>query len=532
MQTALNVTTLWCNGEGLKINPSKTKIVPFTKRRKVSFSKMLLEGIELSFSSEVKYLGVTLDSKLLWNTHLQQVIMKATNAFWISKRTFGMKWGLRPKMLYWIYSAIVKPRITYASLIWWPKTMQRTALQRLDKLQRIAIASITGAMRSSPSKALEALLNMLPLHQYIKLDAMKSALRIRRMKDLFEGDLKNHLSILKEIHLSPLIINNEDFMPKVHEFNHQFNVIQTTRDDWSTGGLFIRPGSIVFYTDGSKQDDQVGAGITGPGINCSVAMGRWSTVFQAEIYAILHCVEICLKRKYKNANICIFSDSQAALNALKSMVYTSKIVWECYNKLQQLSLRNRVNLYWVPGHCGIEGNEKADELAKLGSSQQFIGPEPFIGLSTANLKLELKNWEESKVNSIWNELSTARQSKRFIKPNASKTQRLLNLSKKDLCTYTGLITGHCPSKYHQKIIKKLSDERCRFCNLESETSEHLLCDCVALFNKRRKFFDKGLIEPREIWNSPPIKVVNFIRCVIPNWDNTETNDEGHLINSG
>lgn len=276
----------------------------------------------------------------------------------------------------------------------------------------------------------------------------------------------------------------------------------------------------------------VGAGITGPGINCSVAMGKWPTVFQAEIFAILECVEICLKRNYRHANICIFSDSQAALNALKSMTYTSKLVWECYKQLQQLSCRNKVNLYWVPGHCGIEGNEKADQLAKLGSSQQFIGPEPFIGLSPANLKMELKNWEESKVQSIWNNTSTARQSKRFIKPNALNTQRLLNLSKKDLCTYTGLITGHCPSKHHLKIIGKLSDDRCRFCNLESESSEHLLCDCAALFNKRCRFLDKGLTVPDEIWTIPPNKVINFIRSAIPCWDNADVHDEDHSTNSG
>lgn len=202
----------------------------------------------------------------------------------------------------------------------------------------------------------------------------------------------------------------------------------------------------------------VGAGVTGPGINFSVSMGKWPTVFQAEIYAIIECVKICLKRNYKNANICICSDSQAALNALKSKTYTSKLVWECVELLQQLSCRNKVNLYWVPGHCGIEGNEKADQLAKIGSSMQFIGPEPFFGISPCSLKMEFKNWVETKVQHNWKNTLNARQSKRFIKPNAFHTQKLLNLSKQDLHTYTGLMTGHCPSKYHLKTIGKLQED--------------------------------------------------------------------------
>lgn len=276
------------------------------------------------------------------------------------------------------------------------------------------------------------------------------------------------------------------------------------------------------YLGGSKQNDKVGAGVTGPGINIAVSMGGWPTVFQAEIQAILECTTICLARKYKHANICIFSDSQAALNALKSFTCTSKLVWECIQLLQQLSNKNTVNLYWVPGHCGVDGNEKADELARLGSSKCLLGPEPFCGVSSCSIKMELRNWEKSMIGLNWNNTIIARQAKKFVQPNASNTKKLLSLSKKDLCTYIGLITGHCPAKYHLRLIKKVDDDICRFCNEEIETSEHLLCNCAALFNRRAKFFDKRLLQPSEIWISSPIKVVRFIRHVIPDWDNTSS----------
>ena len=39
-------------------------------------------------------------------------------------------------------------------------------------------------------------------------------------------------------------------------------------------------------------------------------------------------------------------------------------------------------ILWVPGHSGVDGNEKADELARAGSDSEFIGPEPAIGIQT------------------------------------------------------------------------------------------------------------------------------------------------------
>lgn len=194
MQSALNCISRWCQNEGLNINPSKTVLVPFTRRRKVTFKNITIEGCIVQYASSVKYLGVILDDKLNWNLHLEQVISKATIALWVSKNTFGKKWGLKPKMIHWIYTVIVRPRVVYAALVWWPKTKQSTAQKKLEKLQRLACMAMTGAMRSTPSKALEAVLYKLPLHQHVQMEAEKNALRLRRMNTFLEANLSGHLT--------------------------------------------------------------------------------------------------------------------------------------------------------------------------------------------------------------------------------------------------------------------------------------------------------------------------------------------------
>ena len=124
------------------------------------------------------------------------------------------------------------------------------------------------------------------------------------------------------------------------------------------------------------------------------------------------------------------------------------------------------------------------------------------------------------IDSNWKYTITSRQSKQFVMPHASNTHKILALSKKVLCTYIGLITGHCSAEYHLKIIGKADNDVCRFCNEEIESSAHLLWFCPALYNKRTMFFEKGLLQPFENWLSCPNKVVQFIRHIIPNWDHT------------
>ena len=90
------------------------------------------------------------------------------------------------------------------------------------------------------------------------------------------------------------------------------------------------------------------------------------TVFQAEVIAIREATknfsaEIKPEQKY----IKIFTDSQAALQALANNNFTSKIVKETcleLNKLKQQVIR--LEIAWIKAHVGYKGNEEADEMAR------------------------------------------------------------------------------------------------------------------------------------------------------------------------
>ena len=68
-----------------------------------------------------------------------------------------------------------------------------------------------------------------------------------------------------------------------------------------------------------------------------------------------------------NQSIVVLVDSQAAIKSLIKCFVTSPTVLSCIRNLNQLGKQNHINVAWIPGHAGVDGNEVADYLAKSGS---------------------------------------------------------------------------------------------------------------------------------------------------------------------
>jgi hypothetical protein len=120
-----------------------------------------------------------LDSKLNWNNHKDQRLRKAIIALWQCRREIEKTWELTPKVVYWIYTSVVKPILTYNAVLWWKKATQTSVGSKISRQQRLACMCVTGCMRSTPKSAPEVLLMLPPLSIFIEKESRQAAYRLK-----------------------------------------------------------------------------------------------------------------------------------------------------------------------------------------------------------------------------------------------------------------------------------------------------------------------------------------------------------------
>ena len=142
---------------------------------------------------------------------------------------------------------------------------------------------------------------------------------------------------------------------------------------------------IITYTDGSMkekgQEHRTGAGwvVYWKGMErrsgCE-GMGRLAEIYDAEMLALLRGLETAIefRQEMPGANrrrtrIVLFADDTASVTAIMketpgSSQQTSQKFVETAITFLDKNRRATIEVSWVPGHMGIEGNVRADEKAK------------------------------------------------------------------------------------------------------------------------------------------------------------------------
>lgn len=500
MQRALQIMERFTNSVSLSVNPSKVGAMLFTNKRKFEVKPLKLFGTEIKLVSEFKFLGLTLDCKLSWKPHLEKRIKKACMTFGQCRRAIGRTWGLTPKAVYWLYTAVVRPILSYGAVAWWAKAQAPTIVAKLYHLQRLGLIAITGAMTTTPTAAMECLCGLKPLHIYAEAEARSEMFRLKVWNHLSAREQYKNVLWRKMVGENPLLDAPNDYMVSKTVFDRNFLVKFPSRSDWIEQGEPFE-ANLVFYTDGSLCNELAGSGVysANPELEIATRLGPLISVFQAEIFAILECARFCLQNDISQKSVAICSDSSAALKALASFNIDSALILECWNKLNELAASNCLTLHWVPGHSDLEGNEKADELAREGSSKDPIAQVPFLPLSKGWVKSVIKDWSCRAHIRYWQNLQTCGQTKLIVKKplSESDSKRLCSLKKVELRSIVGVITGHFFFNKHLNTMGLKTSSLCERCWEDEDTAYHLICLCPCYANRRFRILGNFVLSEKE-----------------------------------
>lgn len=144
LQQYVHILMKWTKKWRLHINPDKTKAVLFTRKTALHIADILLGRNNIPWVKEVKYLGITFDSKLLWKKHTDDNKNKGRA---LIKLLYPMlkstKLNLRTKKM--IYNTMIRPVITYGIIVWHDAATTHT--KKIQTIQSRVLRIITSAPR-------------------------------------------------------------------------------------------------------------------------------------------------------------------------------------------------------------------------------------------------------------------------------------------------------------------------------------------------------------------------------------------------
>ena len=209
--------------------------------------------------------------------------------------------------------------------------------------------------------------------------------------------------------------------------------------------------------------------------------------------------------------------------ALKSNVITSRQISDTVSNLNFISHRNNITLRWVKAHVNHTGNERADELAKLGvdSPDRMVPDLPKVSNKAVRTALRLKVVEYW--NADWQQEQPCRQTKHYF-PAIDRKQAVLftDCTRKVFTAATHIVTGHNLLNRHQYLVNRGTDHEvypfCRYCDEDEETSFHLVAECPAFARLRREIFGHHTLTIP--FTFKPVKLFKFIE--LAKWANCNT----------
>ena len=152
-QVQRNITLLedWLQKWKIQINPQKCQAIVYSKKTSILRNPpppLTINGEAINWNHTVKYLGITLDEKLLYRNHINHSIGKAYAQLNRLFPLLNKKSKLHSRIQVTIYKTLFRPILTYACPVW--AHAAKSHIQKLQKFQNKMLYTATKIPKYTP----------------------------------------------------------------------------------------------------------------------------------------------------------------------------------------------------------------------------------------------------------------------------------------------------------------------------------------------------------------------------------------------
>ena len=162
----------------------KYELIHFTRRTKgVNMgASIIIEGVEIKPKSDVRVLGLQLDCKLKWGANMAKIEKRMAKQALALQMITTSTWGATLKKARQIYTAVVRPAMTYAAPIWHRSERKKGSAKKkktgtLAKIQKSCLRTVTGAYKATSTAELEAEVYVIPIDIQLDIITLKAQKR-------------------------------------------------------------------------------------------------------------------------------------------------------------------------------------------------------------------------------------------------------------------------------------------------------------------------------------------------------------------
>ena len=535
-------------GLGFLINFTKCELTHFTRQHNATFPDISLPGpdgdIIVSHRGTMKWLGITFDSKLLFNDHVKAATNKVENIAKGLTMLGNTVRGLHQSLLRTIYGACVRSVMTYASPVWW--VGKKKHAHKLTRVQNACLRHICAAFCTTPIHALEIDSATPPIPLVLDRLSSNAASRLHKLArtspiylrlpqewqgynapypapplppdkfhprsrkppkttcltklasrsspaiphiDIFAISPWSHTISTFSPRLSIRSTNNEDDKKKAADAHNEY--VRTFQSD---------PLHVRAYSDGSLRKDDTGQQSAGAGwvgyhntheiFHGSKPLGPHMEIYDAEATAINSALSttIVYALEHNITHIHVFADNQAAVQTAFDVVpgssqHTNLHTRSLIISFLESSNQHYIEIAWALGHKNIVGNERADTLAKAATEIAIDTPPISLSHEKAQSRQHLITAWTTEWRKQLQRPSSFLQANRFapaLKPHEHFTHTRRNI-------YGRLIqcrTGHAfMGEYYNKHVP--TEDRSCPCGELLQSRDHILATCPMYADQRQ-----------------------------------------------